>query len=152
MPEEENTDIAAKTTSPAVSPATVNSTPAAANLIPTALTSTVHIPTSVVTTPLQRQGLTTDETSTPQNPQPSAFHNQSVSSVPTNPQSINTTSNLTDPNFVWGTLSSTEMLDTINRAYNEVIHWRPNLFLVPPNSSGNSFVQELARLLQTSLC
>jgi len=40
------------------------------------------------------------------------------------------------------------MLNTINSIYDEVIHWRQNLFPVPLGNVGNSFVQELARLFQ----
>jgi hypothetical protein len=31
----------------------------------------------------------------------------------------------------------------------EVIHWKPNLFLVPFGSAGTSFGKEIARLFQT---
>ena len=40
------------------------------------------------------------------------------------------------------------MLTTINKVYDEIVHWRHNLFLVPNGSAGNTFVQELARSLQ----
>ena len=35
-------------------------------------------------------------------------------------------------------------------AYEEVIHWRRNLFLVPSGASGEAFVSELARLFQAN--
>ena len=115
----------------------------------TALTSP-SLTASVVTTPtcMQSQSLTSARSSIPHNPQPSASPNQPTSSDLTNPQPINTTSIPSGPNFTWGTFSGTEMVNTINRGYDEVIHWRPNVFLVPPGTAGNSFVQELARLLQ----
>ena len=50
--------------------------------------------------------------------------------------------------FTWGNFSGSEMLAIINKVYDEIVHWRHNLFLVPTGSAGNSFVQELARLLQ----
>ena len=50
--------------------------------------------------------------------------------------------------FTWGNFSGSEMLAIINNVYDEIVHWRHNLFLVPSGSAGNSFVQELARLLQ----
>ena len=57
------------------------------------------------------------------------------------------TSNATayDPDFVWGNFSGFEMLAIINKAYDEIVQWRQNL---PIGTAGNSFVQELARLLQ----
>ena len=53
------------------------------------------------------------------------------------------TSNATayDPHFVWGNFSGSEMLTIINKAYDEIVHWRQNLFPVP-----------LATLLGSPLC
>ena len=36
----------------------------------------------------------------------------------------------------------------INSCYIEVVHWKPNIFLVPFGSAGTSFVIEVARLFQ----
>lgn len=41
------------------------------------------------------------------------------------------------------------MHDVIVATYDEVIHWKQNLFLVPSGSAGISFVKELARLFQS---
>ena len=51
-------------------------------------------------------------------------------------------------NFRWGEHSGEAILDVINYSYEEVIHWKPNLFLVPFGSAGTSFVKEVARLFQ----
>ena len=51
-------------------------------------------------------------------------------------------------NFCWGEHSGQAIFDVINSSYEEVIHWKPNLFLVPFGSAGTSFVKELARLFQ----
>ena len=40
-------------------------------------------------------------------------------------------------------------MKSILSAYEEVVHWRRNLFLVPSGSTGKSFVRELARLIRT---
>ena len=50
--------------------------------------------------------------------------------------------------FTWGSFSGSEMFNAITRIYDEVIHWRHNLFIVPSGNAGKSFVSELARLLQ----
>ena len=55
---------------------------------------------------------------------------------------------LSTPKFTWGTFSGPEMANAITKTYDEIIHWRHNLFLVPSGNTGNSFVLELARLLQ----
>ena len=51
-----------------------------------------------------------------------------------------------DPMFTWGCHESTTFITSLNVAYNEVVHWRPNLFRVPYGKVGKSFVSELAKL------
>lgn len=51
-------------------------------------------------------------------------------------------------NFTWSTHCGSEIKDIMDKTYDEIIHWRPNLFITPQGSTGNSFVQELARLFQ----
>ena len=50
------------------------------------------------------------------------------------------------PNFVWGDEDSATFCKSIRDAYDEVIHWKRNLFRVPMGNVGKSFVAELARL------
>ena len=51
-------------------------------------------------------------------------------------------------NFLWGPISGQDAFDAINSIYEEAIHWKPNLFLVPFGSAGTSFGNEMARLFQ----
>ena len=48
--------------------------------------------------------------------------------------------------FTWGSHDGQSLLDVVLAAYEECIHWRPNLFLVPFSKAGKHFVFELARL------
>ena len=50
--------------------------------------------------------------------------------------------------FSWGEHSGKAFYDAINYSYEEVVHWKPNIFLVPFGSAGTSFVKELTRLFQ----
>ena len=52
------------------------------------------------------------------------------------------------PNFVWGNVPGEELCALMNQAYEEVVHWRRNLFQIPSGSTGKAFVTELARLYQ----
>nr|WNS50068.1 DOMON domain-containing protein [Halisarca dujardinii] len=52
------------------------------------------------------------------------------------------------PNFTWGSLDGRDFDVLINDAYNEVVHWKHNVFEVPRGKAGNSFVAELCRLLE----
>ena len=52
------------------------------------------------------------------------------------------------PNFVWGDLSGRDFCDKVNKAYDEVVQWRRNLFLVPFGKVGKSFIQEMVNLSQ----
>ena len=53
-----------------------------------------------------------------------------------------------EPNFSGGSHSSYDFVSIINAAYNEVIHWKGNLFSVPYGSCGKAFVSELSRLIR----
>ena len=53
------------------------------------------------------------------------------------------------PNFVWGAdVSGEEFCARVNDAYEEVIKWRRNSFLLPFGKVSKMFVQEVADLLQ----
>ena len=51
--------------------------------------------------------------------------------------------------FCWGSHEGKAYYDAVTTAYNEVIHWRRNVFLVPSGTTGKAFVSELARLMQS---
>ena len=53
------------------------------------------------------------------------------------------------PDFCWGSHEGKAFYDAVTTAYNEVIHWRRNVFLVPSGTAGKAFASELARLLQS---
>ena len=51
-------------------------------------------------------------------------------------------------NCVWGNFDGKTFSLLIRDAYEEVVHWRQNVSLVPPDKSGNNFVLELAKVYQ----
>ena len=55
---------------------------------------------------------------------------------------------IADPSFSWGTFDSETLIAHVSDAYDEVVHWKMNLFLVPFGSVGKGFRVELARLYQ----
>ena len=46
----------------------------------------------------------------------------------------------------WHTLSGEEFATAVDAAYDQIVHWKSNLFKVPSGASGKRFVGELARL------
>ena len=50
------------------------------------------------------------------------------------------------PTFNWGPLSAEAFTASLNSAYSEIVHWRPNLFTGPYGNIGKTFVLELSRL------
>ena len=44
-------------------------------------------------------------------------------------------------NFCWGEHTGQAIFDAVNSTYEVVVHWKPNLFLVPFGSAGTSFVK-----------
>ena len=55
---------------------------------------------------------------------------------------------MSPPNFRWGTLTGQQFRDKIEAAYSALVHWRKNLFFIPAGDSGKQFVNELAKLAQ----
>ena len=53
-----------------------------------------------------------------------------------------------EPDFQWGLQDGNAFCDMINEAYDEIIHWKCNIFLLPSGSAGKSFVLEITKLLQ----
>ena len=52
------------------------------------------------------------------------------------------------PDFQWGSLDGKSFCNAINEAYNDVIHWKRNIFLLPSGAAGKSFIQEIIFLLE----
>ena len=84
-----------------------------------------------------------------------------VSAVPLNPGSssesgIDQICNYSLPSFrpmvgtdyKWGDLSGQVFSSSVDDAYNQIVHWRSNLFKVPSGSTGKRFVAEIAYLFE----
>ena len=56
---------------------------------------------------------------------------------------------LSQPSFMWGGIPGSTFSTCVTCAYDEVVHWRRNLFSVPVGRAGTQFVHELARLFQS---
>ncbi|MCY4641269.1 MAG: reverse transcriptase domain-containing protein, partial [Gammaproteobacteria bacterium] len=52
------------------------------------------------------------------------------------------------PNFMWEEIDGERFAHSIDCCYEEIVHWRRNLFKVPSGKAGKSFVQELTRLFR----
>ncbi len=50
--------------------------------------------------------------------------------------------------FKWGSIDGPTYQSAVNSAYNEIVHWRRNIFKVPSGKVGKSFVRELGRLFK----
>ena len=46
----------------------------------------------------------------------------------------------------WQDISGEDFVKAIDEAYNQTVHWVPNLFMLPSGSSGKQFIVELAKL------
>ena len=53
---------------------------------------------------------------------------------------------ITAPNFSWGTVEAQSFSALIAQAYDEVVHWRMNLFLVTFGKAGKQFIFQLTKL------
>ena len=54
-----------------------------------------------------------------------------------------------EPAFSWGeTLPGEAVIQSLQKAYNEAVHWLPNIFTIPLGAVGKRFVDEATRLLR----
>lgn len=54
----------------------------------------------------------------------------------------------TPASFQWGESSGDDCIRSINDAYEEIVTWRRNVFLLPSGKAGKAFIKELTRLYQ----
>ena len=52
------------------------------------------------------------------------------------------------PNFQWGDFDDEVFARTIDSSYNDIVHWRQNLFKVPLGKAGKAFIQEITQLFR----
>lgn len=51
------------------------------------------------------------------------------------------------PIFQWGDVDATTLIERIDNAYQQIVHWKPNLFKIPSGNSGSLFVSTLTSLI-----
>jgi len=54
----------------------------------------------------------------------------------------------TPPKFVWGDTDGETLSSRLDKAYEEVVNWKRNLFEVPRGKAGTDFVSEVSRLIE----
>jgi hypothetical protein len=48
----------------------------------------------------------------------------------------------------WGQLNTNSLSEALTAVYNETVHWKPNLFMLPSGQQGKRFMNELTRLFE----
>ena len=78
----------------------------------------------------------------------SSMHTTSTQKVMPLQQNQKVTSQTTHHQVkVWGDHPEKDINQIISAAYEEIVHWKPNMFLVPSGASGKEFVKETTRLI-----
>ena len=86
--------------------------------------------------------LTTDSAAknvTPSNVTPSLSATANDSTIADLPQFTP----LSTPNFRWADMDGEAFSHSVDRGYEEIVHWRRNLFKVPSGKAGKAFVREM---------
>ena len=103
-------------------------------------------PPSVTELPLPRGALepnaSANTSTSPATENPAQGTPESGSSCPELPA----ISPISDATYAWGAYDSASFSSSLDAAYEEVVHWRPNFFKLPYGKTGKSFTSELARL------
>ena len=53
--------------------------------------------------------------------------------------------------FYWGERNGSDFSRDLDVAYEEIVYWRQNLFLVPTGNAGKRFIKEMTRLINSWL-
>ena len=51
------------------------------------------------------------------------------------------------PDFKWDELDGKIFAEAVNSCYDEIVHWRRNIFKIPSGKTGKAFVREMTKLL-----
>ena len=62
-------------------------------------------------------------------------------------QPDNTSDNNISSKYVWGNYNSNVFEENLNNAYERIVHWKKNVFLLPSGKSGKEFIDEMTRLV-----
>ena len=54
--------------------------------------------------------------------------------------------------LIWGSHTREDLNQIINYAYDEIVFWRKNVFMLPSGAAGKAFVKEIDRLISAWNC
>ena len=107
--------------------------------------------TSTITSPISALPSPAPKDTTPTSMSPSTAPTQPHITDPSSTESVRIEnlppfSPAADPIFIWGNHNSEPFLRALDETYNEIIHWRLNLFKLLQGKARKRFVMELTRL------
>ena len=73
--------------------------------------------------------------------------NASVPSDLSGSPSLSPFAAMSDPKFKWGEIDGRSFCEAVSEAYDEITHWKRNVFSPPSGQSGKAFIKECTRLL-----
>ena len=82
--------------------------------------------------------------------QASILSEQTNSSLPRDeilPQISSSETDITPTNQIWGKCSVSLIEKKITSAYEKIVHWKKNIFLLPSGKAGKDFINEMTRLV-----
>ena len=53
------------------------------------------------------------------------------------------------PTFFWNKVDGNTFTSDLNHAYDNIVFWKKNLFLLPTGAAGKKFITEMTRLMYT---
>ena len=51
--------------------------------------------------------------------------------------------------FLWGERDGARFTDDLNEAYEKIVFWRKNIFMLPTRNVGKKYIKEVTRILNT---
>ena len=62
-------------------------------------------------------------------------------------QADNSSNGIISSKYTWGNHESDTFEKNLNNAYEKIVHWKKNIFLLPSGKAGKEFIDEMTRLV-----
>ena len=63
------------------------------------------------------------------------------------PQTANSSNGIISSTYIWGNYESDIFEKNLNNAYEKIVHWKKNIFLLPTGKAGKEFIDQMTRLV-----
>ena len=75
------------------------------------------------------------------------LNNNEVDEITNATNSRQNNQNANQEKFYWNDVAGTQFANELNNAYEKIVHWKRNLFMLPSGAAGKNYIDEVTRLM-----